>query len=119
MNSLFIIGKEKKHKNKYQFRHTCFEQCPIDSKNYTNETGSYCNVSCPFERPFEIVKDQFKMIIVPVSFTVNELSYNYGEFPNPLEKYINLYIYSTIIILNLYCMFIHQCINKNWYIGII
>ena len=49
-----------------------------------------------FDRGYEIVKDQFKMIIVPVSFTINELSYNYGEIPNPLEKHINLYIYSII-----------------------
>jgi len=45
-------------KHKYQFRRTCFEQCPIDSKNFTNETGFYCNVSCPFERPFEMVKKE-------------------------------------------------------------
>ena len=49
-----------------------------------------------FDRGYEIVKDQFKMIIVPVSFTINELSYNYGEIPNPLEKHLNLYIFSII-----------------------
>ena len=42
----------------WQFRHTCFEQCPNDSKNYTNSSGSYCNASCPFEKPFEMVETQ-------------------------------------------------------------
>ena len=49
-------------KNKYIFRNTCFEKCPIESKNYSNIneniTEYYCSSVCPFERPFEIVQDQ-------------------------------------------------------------
>ena len=44
---------------KYQFRHTCFEQCPYDSYNYTIEDNFYCNASCPFERPFEMTETQY------------------------------------------------------------
>ena len=44
---------------KYQFRHTCFEQCPYDSYNYTIEENFYCNASCPFERPFEMTETQY------------------------------------------------------------
>ena len=43
----------------WQFRHTCFEQCPYDSYNYTNGTEFYCNASCPFERPFEMTETQY------------------------------------------------------------
>ena len=43
----------------WEFRHTCFKHCPYDSKNYTNKTGAYCNASCPFESPFEMVKTQY------------------------------------------------------------
>ena len=43
---------------KYQFRHTCFEQCPYDSYNYTNGDEFFCNASCPFDKPFEMVKTQ-------------------------------------------------------------
>ena len=44
---------------KYQFRHTCFEQCPYDSYSYTNGDEFFCNASCPFRRPFEMVKTQY------------------------------------------------------------
>ena len=46
-------------KYKWQFRKTCFEKCPSDSKNYTNGTEFYCNVSCPYEKPFLIVQTQY------------------------------------------------------------
>ena len=45
---------------------------------------------------YEIVNDQFKMIITPVHFIINELDYNFGEIPNPLDRHINMYIYSII-----------------------
>ena len=45
-------------KNKYIFRSTCFETCPIESIPYSNITGYYCNSVCPFERPFEMVLAQ-------------------------------------------------------------
>ena len=50
--------KECNSKNKYIFRSTCFEECPIESKNYSNITGFYCISDCPFEKPFEIVEEQ-------------------------------------------------------------
>jgi hypothetical protein len=46
-------------KNKYHFRHTCFEQCPYDSFNYTNGIDFYCNASCPLEKPFEMTETQY------------------------------------------------------------
>ena len=49
-----------------------------------------------FEQGYEIVKDQFKMIIAPISFKINELNYNFAEIPNTLENHINMYIYSII-----------------------
>ena len=45
--------------NIWQFRRTCFEQCPYDSYNYTNETGFYCNASCLSDSPFEMTKTQY------------------------------------------------------------
>ena len=58
-NTKQCIETCKNLKKIWQFRHTCFEQCPYDSKNYTNSSGSYCNASCPFERPFEMVETQY------------------------------------------------------------
>ena len=61
----FLIANTKQcngtcnDKHKWQFRHTCFEQCPLDSKNYTNGTSFYCNASCPSERPFLRVQAQY------------------------------------------------------------
>ena len=60
----FLIDKTKQcvkkcnNKNKYIFRNTCFKECPIESTNYTNDTGFYCSSVCPFERPFEKVIEQ-------------------------------------------------------------
>ena len=60
----FLIDKTKQcvkecnNKNKYIFRSTCFEECPIESKNNSNSTGYYCSSECPFERPFEMVQEQ-------------------------------------------------------------
>ena len=49
-----------------------------------------------FDRGYEIVKDQFKMIITPINFIINELTNNFIELPNPIENHIDLYIYAII-----------------------
>ena len=76
--------------NKWEFRHTCFEQCPIDSKNYTNETGYYCNISCPFERPFELVEKQYCVSSCTIMERYNKLCYtNYaGDRINEVQDMI-------------------------------
>ena len=48
------------------------------------------------KRGYEIVKDQFKMVIVPVSFEVRLMDANYIEFGDKMRKSIDLYIYSII-----------------------
>ena len=48
------------------------------------------------ERGYEIVKDEFKMIIVPVSFEIKLLDENYLEYGEPIKKFIDIYIYSII-----------------------
>ena len=47
-------------KNIYKFRQACFEEYPEETKNCT-DVGDYftCNASCPFQRPFEMVKTQY------------------------------------------------------------
>ena len=59
----------------WQFRHTCFEQCPNDSKNYTNSSGSYCNASCPFEKPFEMVETQYCLSNCTIMDRYNKLCF--------------------------------------------
>ena len=44
-------------KNKYEFRGVCYEFCPQESFNLS-KTDYYCRISCPFEAPFEKVKEQ-------------------------------------------------------------
>ena len=45
---------------------------------------------------YETVKDEFKMIIVPVSFETKLLNENYLEYGNVMRKSIDIYIYSII-----------------------
>ena len=89
-NTKQCIETCKNHKNKYQFRHICFEQCPIDSKNYTNETGSYCNVSCPFERPFEMVRKELCVSSCTIMDRYNKecITYYEGERINEVQDMI-------------------------------
>ena len=60
----FLLYKTKQcvkscnDKYKYILGKTCYESCPIDSKNISNSSGYYCNLSCPFDRPFEVVEEQ-------------------------------------------------------------
>ena len=58
INNEKLCVKECNDKYKYIFRSTCFEECPIESKNNSNSTGFYCTPVCPFERPFEILNEQ-------------------------------------------------------------
>ena len=45
--------------NKYEFRETCYEECPPDKSFTPNETNNYfCKITCSFEEPFEMVKKQ-------------------------------------------------------------
>ena len=44
-------------KKKYEYQGKCYEQCPGDSFNL-NETDYFCRITCPFEFPFEMVKQQ-------------------------------------------------------------
>ena len=50
--------KECDDKNRYKFRSTCFDECPLESKNISNNTGFYCTSVCSFEKPFELVQEQ-------------------------------------------------------------
>jgi len=45
---------------------------------------------------YKIVKDEFKMIIIPVSIEVRLLDENYIEYDKPIKNNIELYIYSVI-----------------------
>ena len=48
------------------------------------------------ERGYEIVKDTFKMIIIPVSFNIRLLDENYLETDFSIRKNIDMYIYAII-----------------------
>ena len=48
------------------------------------------------ERGYEIIKDEFKLILVPVSFEIKLLDENYLEYGDPLLKNIDMYVYSII-----------------------
>ena len=50
------------------------------------------------ERGYEVVKDKFKIIIIPVTFEIKLLNPNYIEFGNSIRKNIDIYIYSIISI---------------------
>ena len=45
-------------KHRFEFRNKCFEICPPESISFSNSSGDYCNSTCPFERPFEMVAGQ-------------------------------------------------------------
>ena len=42
----------------YQLNNICYSKCPKDTKTIYNISGYFCILSCPFERPFEKVKEQ-------------------------------------------------------------
>ena len=44
---------------KYQFRHTCLKECPLDISEVSLEKEFYCEVKCPKEFPFEIIASQY------------------------------------------------------------
>ena len=87
----------KKHKN--LFRSSCFEFCPLESAQFSNATGHYCKSVCPFERPFELVKEQ----ICVDSCTIMERYYklcvtNYeGEKAPIVQNMLMLDVKSDII----------------------
>ena len=89
-NTKQCIKECKNLKKIWQFRHTCFEQCPSDSKNYINETGFYCNVSCPFERPFEIIRTEYCVSSCKIMERYNKLCItNYdGDRNNEVQDMI-------------------------------
>ena len=43
-------------KNKIQFRHHCYKQCPDDSKNISEQNS--CKSICTLEAPFELVEEE-------------------------------------------------------------
>ena len=45
-------------KNKYEFRKVCYESCPSELSFNLNESDYFCRITCPFEAPFEMVKEQ-------------------------------------------------------------
>ena len=44
--------------NKYEYQNICYEKCPPDRSYNMNDTDYFCKITCPFERPFEMVKLQ-------------------------------------------------------------
>ena len=63
------------------------------------------------QRGYEIIKDQFKMIITPVSFKIKLLDNNYMEYGEPIRNNIDIYVYSIIST--------NPTINENKLISII
>ena len=70
---------------------------PNDGNKYltVNFNKTICQKKL-LERGYEIVKDEFKMILVPVSFEIKLLDQNFIEYGEPLKKMIDIYIYSII-----------------------
>ena len=58
-DSLGECVKRCENDYKYELKKKCYEICPTDSIGYKNETDDkyYCKLSCPFERPFMLVKE--------------------------------------------------------------
>ena len=98
-NTKQCIKSCNKTKYKFEFRNKCYENCPSDSKNFTNSSGYYCNLTCPFERPFEMVEQQ----ICVSSCTIMERYYklcitNYnGEKINEIQDIVMLDIKNDVI----------------------
>ena len=71
-----------------------------NSENMSYVTVDFNKTICQkklLERGYEIVKDEFKIIVVPVSFAIQLLnSTNYIETDITLRKNIDIYIYSII-----------------------
>ena len=45
-------------KTKYEFRGECYEFCPPDKTSNESASDYICKITCSFEEPFEIVKEQ-------------------------------------------------------------
>ena len=43
---------------KYEFRGECYEFCPPDKSFNESISDYFCKITCPFEEPFEMVKEQ-------------------------------------------------------------
>ena len=43
---------------KYEFRNKCYVFCPPDKSYNESEFDYFCKITCPFEAPFEMVKEQ-------------------------------------------------------------
>ena len=41
----------------YEFRKVCYDSCPVGSFNETLD-NYFCRITCPFEKPFEMVQEQ-------------------------------------------------------------
>ena len=69
-----------KDKNKYLFRHTCFENYPNETK-ICIDLGDYyyCNASCPFERPFEMTETQYCVSNCTIMERYNKLCFTNYE----------------------------------------
>ena len=48
------------------------------------------------QRGYKVVKDQFKLIIVPVSYKIKLMDEKFLEYGEPIRKNINMYVYSII-----------------------
>ena len=44
---------------KYQFRHRCFQECPLNISEVSSEKDFYCEAICPKDYPFEIIASQY------------------------------------------------------------
>ena len=98
-NTKQCVNSCSKSKNIYEFNNTCYKNCPQDTKPFNDSTGSYCIISCPFDRPFEMVK---KLICVD-SCTIMERYYklcitNYnGDRINEIQDVVMFDIKNDII----------------------
>ena len=45
-------------KKKYEFKSICYEVCPPDKSFNESISDYFCKITCPFEAPFEMVKEQ-------------------------------------------------------------
>ena len=72
--------------------------------DYSNNSDSYIQLDfnktiCQkrlLERGYDIVKDTFKMVIIPVNFETKLLDENFLEYGEPIKKFIDIYIYAII-----------------------
>ena len=53
-----IMNCTEREGSKYEFRKVCYKECPDHPLIIKNSTDYFCQITCPFNEPFEIIAEQ-------------------------------------------------------------